>query len=308
MSTITAVIPCFNAEAHIAAAIESVLGQSRPADEILVIDDCSTDHTAAVAGDYPVTLLRNSVNQGAGAARNLAITAATTDLIACLDADDRWLPNHLEVVAGLLDRFDAAAVAFSPVRHEGSRSGVWQPRHFIPAGEPVDAFWACLMNNIVPQMSAVVRRAALLEVGGYDASMRRSQDYDLWLRLSREHRFVRSAEVTASYVAHPEQMSVKYRGDQVIADHQSRARLLRNIREEGDEALAAAVAARMRELWIESLRIAWGFGDKRGLGHLVNAAGMVPIGIVERLGWTARARAYLAAFAVWGLLKRAVAR
>jgi hypothetical protein len=117
----------------------------------------------------------------------------------------RFAPGHLETVVSLLERFDEAAVAFSLVRHVGSRSGVWSPKHFIPAEVPIDAFWQCLSNNIVPHMSAVVRRSAVLDVGGYDVSMRTSQDFDLWLRMSLVHKFVRSSKVTANYRWHEAQ-------------------------------------------------------------------------------------------------------
>jgi len=303
MATVAAVIPCYNAEDHIADAIESILQQSRGPDDIIVVDDGSTDRTVEIARRYPVRVLNVPSNRGAGAARNAGWMAASADLVAWLDADDSWERNHLEVVVELLERFEEAAVAFSLVKYVGGRTGVWHPKHFIAAGRPVEAFSQCLRNNLVPQMSAVVRRSALVEVGGYDESMRRSQDYDLWLRLSRKYRFVRSSQITATYRSHPGQTSVRYRGEQVAADHLSRARLLDRVRREGDEDAADAMESQMRELWEESLRDAWKYGDKGGLGHLIATAHLVPVGPVKRSYWTARVRIYLQIFTLWGQLK-----
>ena len=95
---ITVVIPAHNAGEHLGRALESVLAQTRPADEILVVDDGSTDNTAEVARSYgsAVTYLYQD-QRGAGAARNRGIEAATGDWVAFLDADDEWLPEKLAV-------------------------------------------------------------------------------------------------------------------------------------------------------------------------------------------------------------------
>src|SRR4051794_6385105 len=113
---ITAIIPCYNAEPFLAEAIESVLCQTRPVGEIIVVDDCSTDESVRVASRYGVKLLRTGCNSGHATARNLGIAAAQGELIAWLDADDRWEPHHCETVCGLLDRFPEAAVAYSAVQ------------------------------------------------------------------------------------------------------------------------------------------------------------------------------------------------
>ncbi|MHC5141971.1 MAG: glycosyltransferase family 2 protein, partial [Planctomycetota bacterium] len=95
---ISVVIPAYNAEKHIARAIESVLAQTRPADEVIVIDDGSSDATAEVVrsfGDKVIFIQQE--NAGASVARNAGIEAATSDWIAFLDADDEWLPNKLQL-------------------------------------------------------------------------------------------------------------------------------------------------------------------------------------------------------------------
>ncbi len=94
--SLAVVIPAWNAERYLAEAIESVLGQTVPVDTILVVDDGSTDDTAAVARRYPEVRLVQQANAGAGAARNRGVAATDEALLAFLDADDVWLPHKLE--------------------------------------------------------------------------------------------------------------------------------------------------------------------------------------------------------------------
>lgn len=94
--SISVIIPVYNGERYLAEAIESVLAQTRPADEIIVVDDGSTDNSAVVAQGFglPVKLVRQA-NQGQAAARNLGVELAHGNLLAFLDADDLWLPDKL---------------------------------------------------------------------------------------------------------------------------------------------------------------------------------------------------------------------
>lgn len=92
--TISCLIPAYNAEAYLGEAIESALNQTRRPDEVVIIDDGSTDNTAAVAGCYPVRVVTQP-NGGIVAARNRAIAEAEGELVAWLDADDIWMPDHL---------------------------------------------------------------------------------------------------------------------------------------------------------------------------------------------------------------------
>jgi glycosyltransferase involved in cell wall biosynthesis len=112
-AVITALVPCFNAERYLDEAIASIRAQTRPVDQIIVVDDCSTDASRIVAKRHGVVLVQTPVNSGHATARNLGIAAADGDVIAWLDADDYWAPNHVETVVGLLERFPQAAVAFS---------------------------------------------------------------------------------------------------------------------------------------------------------------------------------------------------
>ena len=144
-------------------------------------------------------------NVGPGAARNHGIAATTGELVAFLDADDYWMPTHVEDVAGLLERYPESAVAFSRIRRFGEEELI-APEH-VPEGPPSNMFWQLIEENIVAQSSAVVRRDILVRNGRYDATLRYSEDYDLWLRLARRYPFVCTSAVTACYRVHPNQAS-----------------------------------------------------------------------------------------------------
>lgn len=103
--TIGVVIPAYNAAKHIRRAIDSVLAQTRGPDEIVVVDDGSTDDIATVVEGYgSVVKLIRQANAGASVARNTGINATTSEWIAFLDSDDEWLPEKLELQIELLER------------------------------------------------------------------------------------------------------------------------------------------------------------------------------------------------------------
>ena len=103
--TISAVIPAYNAEKYIARTLESVLSQTRPADEIIVVDDGSTDGTCEVVKSFGEKVRYiHQENAGVSAARNTGIENARCELIAFLDADDEWLAEYLQIQMQLFDK------------------------------------------------------------------------------------------------------------------------------------------------------------------------------------------------------------
>ena len=103
---VSIIVPAYNAEKYIADAIESVLRQTYPYFELIIVDDASTDRTAEVVqsfSDQRIKLIRHTSNKGPGAARNTAIEAARGKWIAFLDADDQWKANRLERLVDVLN-------------------------------------------------------------------------------------------------------------------------------------------------------------------------------------------------------------
>lgn len=296
---ISVVIPCYNAGEYLAEAIASVQAQHRPADEIIVVDDCSTDGSAERAVSLGVRCLTTGQNAGPSRARNLGVQAACGDIVAFLDADDWWEPGHIAAVAGLLERFPEAAVAFSMAR--SSDDAERQSPRFIPENKPTDVFWICIRNNIVPQLSAAVRREAFLAVGGYNESMRYSEDYDLWLRLARRWPFVCTYEVTANHRAHDAQVS--QRRDRILRGvFEAQYRLLESVQRD-DEPTAQRLAAEMRQAWQSALAGAWRSRDRAYLRAALGLADLIPDGPEIERRWRWRARLFwpvwMAATRLW---------
>jgi teichuronic acid biosynthesis glycosyltransferase TuaG len=182
---ISVVIPAYQAEGTLGRAIDSVLAQTVLPREIIVVDDGSSDRTAAIAEEYvsasescPVKLLIQE-NLGAGAARNLALISATQPFVAFLDADDEWLPGKLGRSIEVLNTENVDLVSHDYVRFEGQRSEyISCARHFSRRTDPlVDYF----LRGYISTSTVVARRSVLLNAGGFDPSLRSGQDYELWL-------------------------------------------------------------------------------------------------------------------------------
>ncbi|NBD14042.1 glycosyltransferase family 2 protein [Corallococcus silvisoli] len=111
--SVSVIIPAYNVEAYLGAAIDSVFEQSHPSLEIVIVDDCSRDRTVEVAERYQdarIRVLRNEQNQGPSQSRNIAIDHAQGEWVAVLDADDWWKPQRLERLLALAETSQAAIV------------------------------------------------------------------------------------------------------------------------------------------------------------------------------------------------------
>jgi len=267
---ISVVIPCYNAARYLAQALLSVFSQTRPADEVIVVDDHSTDGSVAIAEEHGAVVLRTATNSGHATARNLGIARARGPLIAWLDADDYWEPNHLEVVCGLLDRFPEAAVAFSRVRLVGARQGTFGKAR---CDRPSILFRDAFCYTVVPAMSAVTRKSALEQVGGYSEAIRYAPDFDLWLRMSRHFRFVSSDLVTANYRWHDSQISAAPH-NQWLSVYRSRLAMIDRLRVDGEAELAGQLESLLAECWEKDLSASW---DRRRLDDLRFYASLSPM-------------------------------
>lgn len=185
---VAVVIPVYHAR-YLGDALESVFFQSRPADEIIVVDDGSPDPSVIEEALAPygaaVTLLRQP-NAGAAAARNTGIAATTAPLIAFLDADDRWLPDFLAQQLAAFDRDPQLDLSYTDGVYIGDTP--LAGRTFMstcPSTGAVTLERLLAQECTVLLSAVVVRRDAVLDTGGFDVALRRGQDFDLWLRMAR---------------------------------------------------------------------------------------------------------------------------
>ena len=193
---ISAVIPAYNCEKYIARAIESVLGQTHPVEEIIVIDDGSTDNTAQVVRSFDdkVTLLHQE-NAGASAARNAGIQAAKGNWIAFLDADDEWLPDRIKLQVELLNR-NPNLVWISGNYLRCLCNEKKQKPHITQevadraqsGKEYFDSFFAAFLKNAWGCTDTMlVKKEILLEVGLFEVGQHQMEDMDLWWRIALKY-------------------------------------------------------------------------------------------------------------------------
>jgi glycosyltransferase involved in cell wall biosynthesis len=184
---VSVVIPAFNRVDDIGRALDSVLAQTFQDFEIVVVDDGSTDGSAAFVesrGSAKVRLIRLPDNRGAAAARNTGVAAAAGRYVAFLDSDDTWEPVKLALQVTALERAAAPFLACSTdfyLWHEGRRTLV--RTGLTPARFRKDILFGC---SISPGSTLMVARDAFAQVGPFNESLRRLEDWD-WLLRYVEH-------------------------------------------------------------------------------------------------------------------------
>ena len=200
---IAIIMPCYNCAAHLATSIGSVLAQTYTDWELIVVDDGSTDTSAAqiAAFDDPRIHLIRQANAGVSAARNRALQAANSELVAFLDADDTWAPTFLEAMLKALDTQPAAVLAYCGWQNIGLPGGRGAP--FVPPDyETSDKLEKLLGGCRWPIHASLTRRAAITAAGGFNPRYSHAEDFALWLQVAPQAPIVRVAAVLAYYHFH----------------------------------------------------------------------------------------------------------
>ncbi len=175
---VSAIITTKNRADLLPRAIESVLKQTYQNLEIIVVDDGSSDQTPAVIAEYQkenvIILIRNEKSVGACRARNQGIERAQGEFVAGLDDDDQWHPERISI---LLQSYDDsfACITSNDRRITSNRSVIWRKKKQITLD---DLLYSNSVGNQV-----LAKKQRILDVGGFDESLRAAQDYDLWIRL-----------------------------------------------------------------------------------------------------------------------------
>jgi hypothetical protein len=182
---VTVIMAAHNAAAYIAESIQGVLDQTYPDFQLLVVDDCSTDSTRDIVRSHTdprIKLIALERNVGPGAARNLAMRTAATELVANNDADDVSLPERLERQVAYMRAHPECVLlgsAFKQVLDDGTPAG-----DYFPPVDPALVKWMLFNHNVVGNSTAMFRRETALSVGGYDETLRYAEDYALWIALA----------------------------------------------------------------------------------------------------------------------------
>lgn len=204
---VSVVIPTFNRVDALLIALDSVLRQTVPVKEILVIDDASTDPVepavralAAASPGCQISYRRMQLNSGQGACRNCGMQLASGEWVAFLDDDDCWLPSHVEELQKVAADGADAVVSLAEIRPQGSAQGTktWGPTPFQMRQAARLLFY---VNFVLPSAS-MFRRGSLLALGGIDEApeLRRAEDWDLALRgMEAGWRFACTDKVTVIY-------------------------------------------------------------------------------------------------------------
>jgi len=200
------IIPCYNQGRFLGEALESVLAQSRPADQIVVIDDGSTDETAEVARRYDGIRCVRQANLGLAQARNRGLDEAAGRYVVFLDADDRLRPDALAIGLEASRRHSECAFVFGRCERMDEQ-GKPLPTNQPPAAAG-DHYAALLQDNYIwTPAVAVFDRANCRGVLRFDPAVDPAADYDLYLRIARERSIKGHGHIVADYRLHRGSMS-----------------------------------------------------------------------------------------------------
>jgi glycosyltransferase involved in cell wall biosynthesis len=187
---VSVIIPAYNAAGHIASALESVLAQTFSSYEIIVINDGSPDTPDLIEVLRPykdrIRYLEQH-NQGPSAARNSGIGAARGAYVAFLDSDDCWRPSYLEEQMRLLEGPPRRDLVYSNAQRVGPLGGRWPTCMDASPSHGSVNFNSLIREQCTVLTSfTVARRQAILDAGSFDPIFRRSEDFDLWLRMAHQ--------------------------------------------------------------------------------------------------------------------------
>lgn len=208
---ISVIIPTWNRASTIKRAVESVLAQTQPVFEIIIVDDGSTDETNTILNRISGIKVMSQDNAGVSAARNKGINAAGGDWIALLDSDDEWLPEKIAQQCAAIQKEPGTrichcdeiwirnGVRVNP-KHKHRKYGGWIYQH-------------CLPLCAISPSAAMLRRDVFDTVGWFDESLPACEDYDYWLRLCATEPVTFVDEMLLKkYGGHEDQLSQRHWG------------------------------------------------------------------------------------------------
>ena len=209
---VSVIIPTYNRSDTLKRALDSVMNQSRKVDEVIVIDDGSTDTTQELLkAHFPKINIIYQDNQGVSAARNTGIKKAKGNWICLLDSDDSWQPDKLEKqIKTLSENSDYVLCHTNETWYRKGKLLKQQKKHKKRGGH---IFQHCLPLCAISPSSAMIRRDLFDVIGLFDETLPACEDYDMWLRICSKYPvlFI-DEELTNKFGGHDNQLSRKHWG------------------------------------------------------------------------------------------------
>ncbi len=181
-SLVSIIIPAYNAVKYIKEAVDSALGQTHKNIEVIVVDDGSTDSTKKILEPYIAArkiIYIYQTNKGLAGARNAGIKNSSGKYIAFLDADDLFLPEKVAEQVGILEKNAGYGVCYSDLLHFDEKGNVYHHRYKYPSGDVLEPL---LRKQLINPLTVMARRDLFEKYGYFDEKLRRSEDWDMWLR------------------------------------------------------------------------------------------------------------------------------
>lgn len=209
--SISIIIPSYNRADLLPRAIDSLLNQTHRPDQIIVVDDASTDNTSEVLASYrdEIMAVKHPVNRGLSGARNTGIQHVTGEVVTFLDSDDILLPASIEKRLSLLESLPDVSVVYSDVMLVDEQGkALARYSELEPGSQPSgNVFHEFILHNLMPVHGFMFRRSCLDKVGGFDIQVPQVADYDFWLRMASHYQFLYLDEPLAYYYVHSSMMT-----------------------------------------------------------------------------------------------------
>ena len=211
-NTVSVIIPVYNRVKVIDRSINSVINQTYPINEIIVIDDGSNDGTYdLVKRNFPQVILKYQENKGVSNARNVGIKLAKSKWIAFLDSDDEWLPKKVEEQISLLNINLSFKICHTDevwIRNQVRVNPMKKHRKY--GG---DIYNKCLPLCVISPSSIIIHKDVFNDIGLFDEELPVCEDYDMWLRICSKYSVLfLDQKLINKYGGHDDQLSKKYWG------------------------------------------------------------------------------------------------
>lgn len=209
---ISVVIPTLNRLTTLPRAIDSVLNQTKPAYEVIVVDNGSNDGTMAMlAIKYPTVIRLRETNPGVSAARNRGIMSSTGSWIALLDSDDAWLPVKLEKQLVAINKFSGYRITHTnEIWYRNGKHVNQKKKHGKRGG---NIYENCLELCCISPSSVLIKKNVFEDLGLFDENLPACEDYDMWLRItSQESVLYLDQPLTIKHGGHKDQLSAQFWG------------------------------------------------------------------------------------------------